>query len=183
MGETSKVKTSTTISNLLKKFEETEGNYIQAFNSLSKQEQELIKTLGHADYELQELCQAVLNNTKAIQENNKQIVNNIYSNNKNYEDAENKDLITTFLGKELNKTAEILYDFTYRSGAGISDADIQKQYAVLMNWDPELIESKTGKAIYYDEEHEDDDVVIYAIITITENNQEKKYQSREVRFN
>lgn len=38
-------------------------------------------------------------------------------------------------------------------------------------------------AIYTEEEHEDDDVVIYALITITENDQEKKYQSREVRFN
>lgn len=148
-----KVSAESAITKLLQEYEKSQGNYNYALNSLSQQEKEVINKLEMAEHEIQELCQAILNNTKAIKENNKQAVDNIYSDNSIYNNNENKDLIATFLEKELSKTIEILYEFTYKFGAGISNEEVQKQYAELMDWDPNLIENKsTYAAIYYDKE-------------------------------
>jgi hypothetical protein len=60
------------------------GNIVEAANSLTSLQSNLISSLDYTDTQLEELCQAAMANTQAIIENNKEIVNLRFENNKEY---------------------------------------------------------------------------------------------------
>ena len=133
---------------------QTGGNMVEAMNSLGASDTALIESLGYTDTQLEELCQASKANTQAILENNKQIVNTNFSDNEDYSRSANKEFLNEVLAGDLANETDRLYEEKYKDMAGgMTDADIQKQYAELMGWDANLVENKNGnKAVYIDDE-------------------------------
>lgn len=107
-----------------------------------------------------ELVQALYDNTQANEALQSKLVTENFgeeiSDQINLSD-EQKDQLTSGLGKELEDATSELYEDKFKDkgklGGGITDAEIQKQYAEAMGWDTENIENKSGnKATYYDKE-------------------------------
>lgn len=133
---------------------QTGGNMVDAMNSLDAADTALIESLGYTDDQLQELCAASRANTQAILENNKQIVDANFSDNKDYQQSANKEFLNEVLAGNLSDETDRLYEEKYKDMAGgMTDADIQKQYAEMMGWDANLVDNQGGnKAVYIDDE-------------------------------
>lgn len=70
---------------------------------------------------------------------------------------ENEDKLWKITSKAVNDKAEKLYNTKYkdkgRLGGGLTDEEIQKEYAKRMGWDPNLVKNEGGnKAIYYNQD-------------------------------
>ncbi len=133
---------------------QTGGNMVDAMNSLDAADTALIESLGYTDDQLQELCAASRANTQAILENNKQIVDANFSDNKDYQQSANKEFLNEVLAGNLSDETDKLYEEKYKDMAGgMTDADVQKQYAEMMGWDANLVDNQGGnKAVYIDDE-------------------------------
>ena len=116
-----------------------------AMNLLSDSEYDLINSLGLTQEELSDLTSQMNANTKAILENNKQIIANSFKNNKNYENSKNKEELNTVLAKQLEPVANKIYESTYKKGKGISDKDAQKKYAEAMGYEWIKSDGDSGK--------------------------------------
>ena len=132
----------------------SDGNMVEAMNTLTFEEKALVESLGKTDAELQELCEASRANTQAIIENNKQIVDANFAGNEDYDNSKNKEFLNEIMAVEMTDETERLYEEKYKDKAGgMTDADAQKAYAELMGWDANLVENKNGnKAVYIDNE-------------------------------
>lgn len=142
------------LSNLQEAYYQTGGNMVEAMNMLGPTNTALIESLGYTTDELQELCAASRANTQAILENNKQIINSNFSDSTAYQQSSNKEFLNEVLAQDLADETDKLYESKYKDMAGgMTDADVQKQYAELMGWDANLVDNKGGnKAVYIDNE-------------------------------
>lgn len=153
------------------------GNMTKALDSLDIVTLGVVKSMGIADTELEAFCQEIKNNSDAMHENNKQIIDTRLSSNKAYKNADNKEFLNEVMAGEMSDQADLLYELRYKDkgkmglGTGISDSDAQKQYAELMGWDPDKVKDESGnKATYVNDEGEE--------VTISDE-QVRKYLAQE----
>lgn len=153
------------------------GNMAKALDSLDIVTLGVVKSMGIADTELEAFCQEIKNNSDAMHENNKQIIDTRLSGNKTYKNADNKEFLNEVMAGEMSDQADLLYELRYKDkgkmglGTGISDSDAQKQYAELMGWDPDKVKDESGnKATYVNDEGEE--------VTISDE-QVRKYLAQE----
>jgi TP901 family phage tail tape measure protein len=142
------------LANLQEAYYQTGGNLTEAMNMLGPTNTALIESLGYTSDELQELCAASRANTQAILENNKQIINSNFSDSTAYQQSSNKEFLNEVLAQDLSDETDRLYEQKYKDMAGgMTDADVQKQYAEMMGWDANLVDNQSGnKAVYIDNE-------------------------------
>ena len=142
---------------LAEAYQDSDGSFADAINSLNLTQRKLIKDLGMTDSELSALCQEVKNNTDAAHENTKQLIHNNLSGDYDYDTSEYKDFIADAMATDLDDESARLYEEKYKDQwGGMTDAEIQKQYAEMMGWDTNLVQNKGGnKAIYINEEGEE----------------------------
>lgn len=98
------------LNHLFENFDKFNGNFDQAWNELSPEEQKLLNALVDDTAELQALCAESRNNTKAIRENNKELIALNYSNNSAYKNSSNKGLLNDVLASEYEAAAETYYN-------------------------------------------------------------------------
>lgn len=110
------------------------GNFEVAIDSLSETEKSLIDSLGLTDNELANLCSEVSANTAAVLQNNKQLIDSNFADNKEYENSKYKDQLNTLMADELARETDRIYEETYKDGAGMKDKDAQKAYAEMMGY-------------------------------------------------
>lgn len=131
---------------------EVNGLYGQEAEILAKQissSAELITKFG-------ELGASVTAATEANRILNNQIVEANFGSqidNSGLDESSREDL-TNMMGKNLEQRTEELYEKTYKDkgwlGGGITDEEIQKQYAEAMGWATDTIDNQNGnKAKYY----------------------------------
>lgn len=135
---------------------QTGGNIAEAWLQLQPETKRLVESLGLTDVQLEELCQASAENTHAILERNKQIIDTNFEDNKAYQNSSNKAYLSELLAGDLSNKTDQLYENEFKDGLGLTDAQVQKKYAELMGWDANLVKNKMGnKAVYIDEEGEE----------------------------
>ena len=139
------------LENLQQAYFETGGNFAEAIDRLGPANYALIESLGYTDTQLEELCQASRANTQAILENNKQIVHNRFEDNKDYQQATNKEYLDEVLAGDLKAET----DKALVTQNNKTDKTIQQEYAELMGWDPDLVKNKSGYGVYKDAEGND----------------------------
>lgn len=112
------------------------GNFETAMASLGEEEQELINSLGMTDSELQNLCAQVSANTAAILQNNKQLIDANFQDNKDYQNSNHKDELNTLLANDLKTETDRIYEEKWKDGAdgGKTDKEAQQAYAEMMGY-------------------------------------------------
>lgn len=136
------------LSNLADAFVESGENYIEAYNSLNEEDQKLIDSLGYTQSELRDLCSELAKNTYAIHENNKAIIDNQFTGQKEYDNNQNKQFLNEVLSDDLKK----YQDQAETEVDGYSKEEVQEQYAKAMGYS--FVEKKGDSAVYADEQGE-----------------------------
>ena len=128
-------------------------NFSEAYQSLSESSKQILDSLDVTDVALEELCRTLANNTDAVLENNKQLIDSSFSNEA-FEGVKNKDFLLDIMGEDLIHQSEQLYQDKYKDKiGGLTDAAIQKEYAKQKGWDSTLVRNeKDNKATYIDNE-------------------------------
>ena len=112
------------------------GNFETALASLGEEERALIDSLGMTDSELQNLCAQVSANTAAILQNNKQLIDANFQDNKDYQNSNHKDELNTLLANDLKTETDRIYEEKWKDGAdgGKTDKEAQQAYAEMMGY-------------------------------------------------
>ena len=112
------------------------GNFEVAMDSLSESEKSLIDSLGLTDNELANLCSEVSANTAAVLQNNKQLIDYNFADNKEYQNSKYKDQLNTMMADELANETNRIYEEKWKDGAPakIIDEKAQKDYAEMMGY-------------------------------------------------
>lgn len=112
------------------------GNFEVAMDSLSETEKSLIDSLGLTDNELANLCSEVSANTAAVLQNNKQLIDSNFADNKEYQNSKYKDQLNTMMADELADETNRIYEEKWKDGAPakIIDEKAQKDYAEMMGY-------------------------------------------------
>jgi hypothetical protein len=137
---------------LAKVLGEVNGLYGQEAEMLAKQ----IASSDNLITKFGELGASVTAATEANRILNNQIVEANFGSqidNSGLDESSREDL-TNMMGKNLEQRTEELYEKTYKDkgflGGGITDEEIQKQYAEAMGWATDTIDNQNGnKAKYY----------------------------------
>ena len=114
------------------------GNFEIAMDSLSESEKSLIDSLGMTDDELTTLCSEVSANTAAVLQNNKQLIDSNFTDNKEYQNSKHKDQLNTLMADELARETDRIYDEVWadkgKLGNGKTDKEAQQAYAEMMGY-------------------------------------------------
>lgn len=112
------------------------GNFEVAMDSLSESEKSLIDSLGMTDDELATLCSEVSANTAAVLQNNKQLIDSNFADNKEYQNSKYKDQLNTMMADELANETDRIYEEKWKDNAPakITDEKAQKDYAKMMGY-------------------------------------------------
>lgn len=146
---------SAALDKLQQAYEESNGNIAAALNSLDPATRAMVDQLGKTEEELGQLCATTAQNTEAILQNNKQIIDANLQGNEAYDNSEHKDFLNTVMAEDMAAKTDELYESTYKDGK-MSDADAQKAYAKMMGWDENLVQNKSGnKAVYVNDAGEE----------------------------
>lgn len=115
-------------------YSQSGGNFEIAIDSLTDSEKALIDSLEMTDTELADLCAEVSANTSAILQNNKELIDSDFENNKEYKNSQHKDQLNTIMANELTNKTNSLYDEKWKDGKGITDREAQQAYAEMMGY-------------------------------------------------